>query len=116
MNHLETLKEKLKLKPNVQPNTGVKVVIESNKPIITAERDEGKRAKDILERIKQKKLTSVIKKFPEPIQEIFPSKAPITEEEIIIKPKKLPKKSILLEEESIMQIYIFLFFIYVLFF
>ena len=103
MNHLETLKEKLKLKPDVPPNIGVKVIIKptlDSKPFITAERDEGKRAQDILEKIKQKKLTSVTKKFPEPIKEIQPSKAPILEEEIITKPKKLQEKSILLEEEK----------------
>ena len=87
MNHLETLKDKLKLKPNVLPNPGVKVVIEplsgeknkAMKQLITAERDEGKRALDILDKIKQKKLTSVSKKFPEPIKEITLSKAPILE-------------------------------------
>jgi len=108
MNHLETLKDKLKLKPNVLPNPGVKVVIEpltgeknkAMKSLITAERDEGKRALDILEKIKQKKLTSVSKKFPEPIKEISLSKAPILEEEEIIKPKKLEKQSIFLEEEK----------------
>jgi hypothetical protein len=108
MNHLETLKEKLKLKPDVQPNSGVKVVIaplteEKNKamkPLITAERDEGKRALDILEKIKQKKLTSVSKKFPEPVKETLLPKAPIQEEEEIRKPKKLEKQSILLEEEK----------------
>ena len=103
MNHLATLKEKLKLKPDVPPNIGVKVIIKpkgDSKPLITAERDEGKRAKDILEKIKQKKLTSVIKKFPEPIEDIVPSKAPVIEEEEIIKPKKIQKKSIVLEEEK----------------
>ena len=97
MNLLELLKEK----PEVQHNLGVKVILalpteenktnvgDKTKPLITAEKDDGKRAKDILEKIKQKKLTSVIKKFPEPIEDIVPSKAPVIEEEEIIKPKKI---------------------------
>ena len=112
MNHLETLKDKLKLKPDVQPNSGVKIVIEpltgeKNKLVkssITAERDEGKRALDILEKIKQKKLTSVSKKFPEPIKELSLPKAPVLEEEVIRKPKKISKETIFLEEEKEKQI------------
>jgi hypothetical protein len=112
MNPLEALKERLKRKPEVQPNPGVKVILappteekvtfveEKTKPLITAEKDEGKRAKDILEKIKQKKLSSVIKKLPEEIKEPLPPKAPVLPEENKRKPKKLLKKYVILEEEK----------------
>ena len=67
MSHLEALKERLKRKPEVRPNEGVRVILAPPeerekvseekpkiKPIITAEKDEGQRAQDILEKIKQK--------------------------------------------------------------
>ena len=89
MNPLESLKERLKHKPQVQPNPGVKVILalepqidekvvieEKTKPLITAEKDEGKRAKDILEKIRQKKLSAVIKKLPEETKEPIMSQAP----------------------------------------
>ena len=103
MNPLEALKERLKRKPEVHPNQGVKVVLaekEKTKPLITAEKDEGKRAKDILEKIKQKKLSAVIKKLPEEIKEPLLSKAPVIQEEKRKKPKKIQKDSIVLEEEK----------------
>jgi hypothetical protein len=112
MNPLEALKERLKRKPEVQPNPGIKVILappteekvtiveEKTKPLITAEKDEGKRAKDILEKIKQKKLSSVIKKLPEEIKEPLPSKAPVVTEEKKKKPKKILKESVILEEEK----------------
>ena len=111
MNPLEALKERLKHKPEVQPNQGVKVILappteekiatmeEKSRPLITAEKDEGKRAKDILEKIKQKRLSSVVKKFPEEVKEPVLSKAPIIEEKQQKKAKKLEKISIVLEEE-----------------
>jgi hypothetical protein len=112
MNPLEALKDRLKRKPEVQPNPGVKVILappieekgaiveEKTKPLITAEKDEGKRAKDILEKIKQKKLSSVIKKLPEEIKEPLPSNAPVVIEEKKKKPKKILKESVILEEEK----------------
>lgn len=112
MNPLETLKERLKRKPDVQPNPGVRVVLapvieektinnnDKLKPLITAEKDEGKRAKDILDKIKQKKLSNVVKKNPEEIKEPLLSKAPIVEDDKSKKPKKLSKISIVLEEEK----------------
>ena len=112
MNPLEALKERLKRKPEVQPNPGIKVILappteekvtiveEKTKPLITAEKDEGKRAKDILEKIKQKKLSSVIKKLPEEIKEPLPSKAPVVTEEKKKKAKKILKESVILEEEK----------------
>jgi hypothetical protein len=109
---MKSLLDRLKNKPNVQPNVGVKVIIappateevitkEKVKPVITAEKDEGKRAMDILEKIKQKKLSLVTKKFPD--QEVQPvlSKAPTNiEEPKKKKSKKLPKEKILLVEEE----------------
>ena len=96
MSHLEALKERLKRKPEVRPNEGVKVIlapkvqeetkiaiVQKTKPIITAEKDEGKRAQDILEKIKQKKLTAVIRKIPEEEKGTLQSKAPV------IKKKKI---------------------------
>ena len=108
MNNLEALKVKPEVKPT---NQGVKVILappiqekkaieEQIKPLITAEKDEGKRAKDILDKIKQKKLTSVIKKMPEEIKEPLISKAPVIQEEKLKKPKKLPKEFVILEEEK----------------
>jgi hypothetical protein len=111
MNPLESLKERLKQKPVVQSNKGVKVILappteenvtiiqEKTRPIIIAEKDDGARAKDILERIKEKKLSTVVKKFPEERKEPMVSKAPIIEEDKFKKPKKLSKETIILEEE-----------------
>ena len=111
MNPLEALKDRLKQKPNVQPNQGVKVILahpteenvaiieEKSRPIIIAEKDDGTRAKDILNKIKQKNISTVVKKFPEERKEPMESKAPIIEEVKIRKPKKLPKETIILEEE-----------------
>jgi hypothetical protein len=79
------------------------VVREKVKPVITAEKDEGERAKDILEKIKQKKLSTVIKKLPEEVTEKLPTKAPIIQQEKIKKPKKMPKEFIILEEEGEIQ-------------
>ena len=79
MNPLDLLKERLKQKPTVQPNQGVRVILalpteekpviteEKKRPLIIADKDDGTRAKDILEKIKQKKLSIVVKKFPEEI-------------------------------------------------
>ncbi len=111
MNSLETLKEKLKQKPSVQPNQGVKVKLaqqeqkpvaaeEKRGPIITAEKDNGSRAKDILEKIKTKKLSVVVKKFPEEPKEIAEPKAPIVQEVELKKVKKLKDKNILQQEKE----------------
>jgi len=108
---MKSLLERLKHKPIVQPNVGVKVVIvppvteevavkETFKPVITAEKDTGKRAMDILEKIKLKKLSVVTKKFPEPEIQTVLSKAPIIEEQTKKKSKKLSKEKIVLVEEE----------------
>jgi hypothetical protein len=112
MSHLEALKERLKRKPEVRPNEGVRVIlapqveeetriaiVQKPKPIITAEKDEGKRAQDILEKIKQKKLTAVIRKIPEEEKVPLPPKAPVVEVEKKKKPKKLAE-DIIIEEEK----------------
>lgn len=113
MSHLEALKERLKRKPEVRPDQGIRVilappikedtkiaVVEKIKPIITAEKDEGKRAQDILEKIKQKKLSAVIRKIPEEEKAPLPPKAPIIQKEKKKKPKKLEEDVIVLEEEG----------------
>ena len=112
MNPLEALKERLKQKPKVQPNQGVKVILalpteekaitieEKPRPLIVAEKDDGTRAKDILEKIKAKKLSAVIRKIPEEKQEIVETKAPVIEEQKVKKPKKMPKDLIILEEDA----------------
>ena len=112
MSDLETLKERLKRKPEVQPNEGVKVILAQpteeqaviKKPIITADKDQGKRAQDILERIKKNKLSTVIKKFPEELNIPLPSKAPVPIVPIAEikkkKPKKIIEKGLILEEEQ----------------
>jgi len=113
MIHLEALKERLKRKPDVRPNEGVRVilappveeeqriaVLKKQKPIITAEKDEGKRAQDILEKIKQKKLTAVIRKVPEQEKTPLPPKAPVVETEKKKKPKKLAADIVIEEEQE----------------
>ena len=119
MNNLQTVLNKLKYKPRVEHNVGVKVIIEQGQeptlktaPIIVAEKDDGRRAVDILEKIRQKKLSAVIKKLPEEPstekekekeKEEFINKAPpsVAVEVTNKKPrtKKLPKTPIVLVEE-----------------
>jgi hypothetical protein len=116
MNPLETLKERLKIKPAVQSSEGIRVVIgttdvtEGVKPKtkITEERDNGQRAKEILERMKQRKLTHVVAKLPTPVEDVkqMESKAPVVEEEIVSVIRKKPRKakvSLVLEEEPIVE-------------
>jgi hypothetical protein len=112
MSHLEALKERLKRKPEVRPNEGVRVilapqveetkisVVEKSKPIITAEKDEGKRAQDILEKIKQKKLSAVVRKLPQEEKGSLLLKAPVVEQEKKKKPKKLAADIIIEEEQE----------------
>ena len=111
MSHLEALKDRLKRKPEVRPIEGVRVVLAPpietqvvkidnvrERPTITAEKDEGQRAQEILEKIKQKKLSNVIKKLPEELKLPLPPQAPIIEEKKKKKPKKLGE-DIIIEEE-----------------
>jgi chemotaxis protein histidine kinase CheA len=107
MSHLEALKQRLKMKPEVRPNEGVKIVI--GKPIdkdngptaIILNKDNGEKAQDILERIKMKKLSNVVRKLPEEEKQIKPivSKAPVVKN-IIKKPQKIQKLLVLEEEEE----------------
>jgi hypothetical protein len=107
MNPLEALKDKLKVKPVVQHETGVNVVIlppTSNvkkfEQFITADRDQGQRAKDILEKVKQKRLSVVTQKYPQQKEEITkaPEPEPIPEKKPVKKIEKVTK--FVLEEEG----------------
>ena len=110
MNPLENIKDKLKFKPELQTNKGVKVLLapkpvidgekqETMKPLITAAKDDGQRANEILEKIKQKKLSLVINKMPKVVEETIVNKAPVVQEEKKKKPKKL-KKIVLVEDQE----------------
>jgi hypothetical protein len=102
MNPLDTLKERLKVKPVVQHVEGIKVIIgptqaEAKQPTrITIDDDEGKKATTILERMRRYKLTNVTAKFPEVKEQ--------EEQPIVIEPKikKLKKEKItfVLQEEE----------------
>ncbi len=68
---------------------------------ILVDKDDGKRAQDILEKIKQKRLTAVIQKNPEaPKQPLLPkpSVAPVIQEPTKKKPKRLSQDILLVEE------------------
>jgi Helicase conserved C-terminal domain/Type III restriction enzyme, res subunit len=103
MNPLEALKDKLRVKQIVKPNEGVKITLVVPKvpvPIkITAEKDTGEKANEILDKIHKNKLSNVIKKFPEP-QKMDEPKAPIIQEQPKMKPKKIQKEKIMLVEEG----------------
>ena len=111
MSNLEALKEKLKHKPEVRPNEGVRVILAplssdkkgEKQTIITADKDNGKRAQEILEKIKQNKLSNVIKKKVEEPKVDIVSKVPEKEKDIqkekAKKLKKLSKDTIVLVEE-----------------
>jgi hypothetical protein len=110
MNPLEALKEKLKIKPMVQASEGVRVVIgttseATQKTKITQDRDNGQKAKEVLERLKQRKLTHVVAKLPAPMEEIKEPepKAPVVEQVTAVKKPKKAKVSLVLEEEPIVQ-------------
>ena len=114
MSNLEALKERLKHKPEVRPNEGVRVILAplpseerikkgETQTIITVDKDDGKRAQEILEKIKQNKLSNVIKKIAEePKVEILskaPEKEKEKEKEKVNKPKKMKKDKVFLFEE-----------------
>ena len=111
MSNLEALKEKLKHKPEVRPNEGVRVILAplssdkkgEKQTIITADKDNGKRAQEILEKIKQNKLSNVIKKKVEEPKVDIVSKVPEKEKDMqkekAKKLKKLSKDTIVLVEE-----------------
>ncbi len=107
MSHLVNLIDRLKIKPDVRPNEGVRVVLKPveealigvpKKPIITAEKDDGKLAQDILEKIKKQKLSTVIRKLPEePVALVSKAPEPVIKEKT--KKLKLKKPLIVLEDE-----------------
>jgi regulator of protease activity HflC (stomatin/prohibitin superfamily) len=105
MSHLEALKQRLKIKPEVHPNEGVKILI--GKPIekdngptaIILNKDNGAKAQDILEKIKMKKLSNVVRKLPEEKEFIRAvSEAPVVKD-IVKRPRKIQKLLILEQEE-----------------
>jgi len=117
MSNLEALKERLKHKPEVRPNEGVRVLLaplsseeqigkNEKQTMIMVDKDDGKRAQEILEKIKKNKLSNVIKKIAEEPKVEIVSKAPEKEEEKekekekLKKPKKLQKDTIVLVEEA----------------
>ena len=113
MSNLEALKERLKHKPEVRPNEGVRVLLAplsseeqtgkmEKQTMIMVDKDDGKRAQEILEKIKQNKLSNVIKKIAEEPKVEIVSKAPEKEKEKekSKKPKKLQKDTIVLVEEA----------------
>ena len=114
MNPLDTLlKDKLKIKPQVQPNQGVKITItgpsdKDKQPLpntkiphsikITAEKDNGTRALEIAEKIRQRGIREVQQKMTKEA-EVIESKAPIvsnlgTKKKI----KKIPVELVLKDE------------------
>lgn len=114
MSALEVLKAKLKIKPEVQHNVGVKVVLtqgpsvptstgkQSNPgPVIVAEKDTGDRALSILDKIKQQRLSAVVKRLPEPPKE--ERSATEIPEPIKPKPIKIGDKPMLLIGEEIVK-------------
>jgi len=105
MNSLETLKERLKIKPVVQSTQGVKIVLattgqkEEIKPTkIVADKDDGKQAQLLLERLKKHHQTIVREKYPTKEVEVE-QRIPIPEERPKIK-KPIKKKEILIIEEE----------------
>ena len=111
MNSLDTLKERLKHKPSVQHNIGVKVILgqpiqglnttdNTTRQLITAERDDGVRAQYILEQITKNKLSAVVKQFTEEVKEPLLTKAPQLIAEPIKKPKRIKKDFVVLEEDK----------------
>ena len=111
MNTLEALKDKLKHKPEVQPNEGVRVVIKPMigdvtkpivNPIISANKDNGTQAIDILEKIKKKQLSLVMNRLPkiDKEEEInrAPVIAPIVKKDTL---KKIDKKVTLIEDAGV---------------
>jgi hypothetical protein len=100
----------LKHKPDVKPNEGIRVILApqfkddtliKKQTIITAEKDEGKRAQDILDKIKQKKLSAVIQKIPQDKQPLLSPKAPTPIEQTNkTKLTKLPIELIIEEEQE----------------
>ena len=113
LNNTANILEKLKSKPVLMPKEDVKIVITTQpkgtasastvtigqKTKLSADMDNGEKAKAALELLRQRKITGVSEKFPEQKVEFMEPKAPVieTKKPII---KKLTAKKVGLEEES----------------
>ena len=104
------IQDRLKQKPILKPKEDVKVVITTQPKGVTtvsvrqrtklsADMDNGEKAKAALELLRQRKITGVSEKFPEQKVEFMEPKAPVIETK---KPviRKLTGKKVELEEES----------------
>jgi hypothetical protein len=95
---MDALRDRLKYKPEVHPQMGIKIMIRE-KPLTTivVDRDDGEKAQNILEKIKRKKLSSVIHKIneKEPIQ---PKSVEIQAKSL--KAKKIPTHIVLQDEDE----------------
>ena len=110
LNNTANILEKLKSKPVLMPKEDVKIVITTQpkgaaaavtigqKTKLSADMDNGEKAKAALELLRQRKITGVSEKFPEQKVEFMEPKAPIIETK---KPviRKLSGKKVGLEEE-----------------
>ena len=111
LNNTANILEKLKSKPVLMPKEDVKIVITTQpkgpgaatvtigqKTKLSADMDNGERAKAALELLRQRKITGVSEKFPEQKVEFMEPKAPVIETK---KPviQKLSGKKVGLEEE-----------------
>ena len=132
MNNLANLTQKLKLKPRVAKEEVIEVAILPEQPIpgkkeqkekeqkekvdqptavvveateITAEKDNGSTALDLIKRLEARTLTTVGKQLPQMEVKMDPkSNAPILEEEIKkAKPKKQKTKTVLVGEVEMME-------------
>jgi len=101
------IQDALKQKPIIKPKEDVKVVIAAQpkastniaqKTKLSTDMDNGQKAKDALELLRQRKIIGVSEKFPEKKFEFMESKAPIID---VKRPiiKKLTGKKVGLEEE-----------------
>ena len=103
------IQDALKQKPIVKPKEDVKIVIAAQpkasaisiaqKTKLSSDMDNGQKAKDALELLRQRKILGVSEKFPEQKIEIMEPKAPIieTKKPII---RKLTGKTVALAEEE----------------
>ena len=113
LNNTANILEKLKSKPVLMPKEDVKIVITTQpkgpgpgaatvtigqKTKLSADMDNGEKAKAALELLRQRKITGVSEKFPEQKVEFMEPKAPVIETK---KPviRKLTGKKVGLEEE-----------------
>ena len=107
---------KLKNKPVPKLNTGINIIVSGEQepgaaaaePGAAAEikmveqKDDGQRAKDVLERLKQSRLTGIIAKMPRPVAkeviELSKAPEPVALETQRVKPKPKQRKLVLTED------------------